>query len=44
MARLTHIYGGALVTVFGLSLVNVSLGISVGGLFLVWLGLVWVKE
>ncbi len=38
-----HVYGGAIIACFGLSLVHTSLGFIGGGAFLVWLGLNWIK-
>jgi len=42
--RLVHVYGGGFVAVFGISLVYLPAGIAVGGAFLVWLGLTWVRD
>lgn len=44
MARLAHVYGGAALAAFGLSFVYWPIGIALGGAFLVYLGLTWVKD
>lgn len=43
MIRGFHVYGGAILGCFGLSLVYPPMGVAFGGAFLVWLGLTWVK-
>ena len=43
-ARDMHVYGGLALCVFGLCSVYLPLGIALGGAFLVYLGLTWVRE
>lgn len=38
-----HVYGGAIVVGFGLSLVYPPAGVVFGGAFAIWIGLYWVQ-
>ena len=44
MARLAHVYGGATLMSLALSFIYWPLGCALGGAFLVYLGLTWVKD
>jgi hypothetical protein len=41
--RFIHIYGGLTMLVAGLSWCSPALGVAIGGAFLIYLGLTWVK-
>ena len=43
LPRFVHVYGGGTVCSIGLALVHPGVGLAVGGAFLVYLGLTWVK-